>query len=125
MILILGGGLAGMSAAYHLGDTEHLVVEGASTPGGLCRTREVGGFRFDYTGHLLHLRDERIARLVDALLPDAFDRIERESRIRSHGATLEFPFQANLHGLPREIVAGCVSGFARSLATPVSEDPAV
>jgi len=38
MILILGGGLAGMSTAYHLGDAEHLVLEGESTPGGLCRT---------------------------------------------------------------------------------------
>lgn len=124
MILILGGGLAGMSTAYHLGDTEHLVLEAESTPGGLCRTRAVDGFRFDYTGHLLHLRDERIIRLVDELLPDALELVERESRIRCRGATLEFPFQANLHGLPREVVAACLTGFAESLAVPMPDDPA-
>ena len=73
MILILGGGLAGMSTAMHLGDREHLVLEASTQPGGLCRTRDVNGFLFDYTGHLLHLRDERIISLVDEMLPDAFD----------------------------------------------------
>ena len=75
MILILGGGLAGMSTAYHLGDEPHLVVEGESTPGGLCRSREIDGFVFDYTGHLLHLRDERISSLVDELTPGVFEEV--------------------------------------------------
>ena len=124
MILILGGGLAGMSTAMHLGEREHLVLEAASTPGGLCRTRNVNGFLFDYTGHLLHLRDERIIRLVDELLPDAFDTIERHARIRTHGVTLPFPFQANLHGLPQKVISDCLVGFAESLADPIPEDPA-
>ena len=77
MILILGGGLAGTSTAYHLGEAPHLVLEAAQSAGGLCRTREVDGFLFDYTGHLLHLRDEGITALVDELLPGGFDVIER------------------------------------------------
>jgi protoporphyrinogen oxidase len=125
MVLILGGGLAGMSTAYHLGDLPHQVIEAEWTPGGLCRTREIDGFLFDYTGHLLHLRDERILRLVDALLPGAFARVERESRIRCRGATLAFPFQANLHGLPKEVAADCVTGFVESIPLPVPDDPAV
>jgi protoporphyrinogen oxidase len=122
MILILGGGLAGMSTAYHLGERRHLVIEAESAPGGLCRTREVEGFTFDYTGHLLHLRDERIIRLVDDLLPGAFNSIERRAMIRSRGATLPFPFQANLHGLPRELVADCLTGFVESMGTKVPSE---
>jgi len=123
MILILGGGLAGMSTAYHLGDRPHLVLEAAAVPGGLCRTRNVDGFLFDYTGHLLHLRDERISRLVDELLPGAFSVIERKARIRSLGVTLPFPFQANLHGLPRELVADCLIDFVEAMERPVPDDP--
>jgi len=122
MIVILGGGLAGLSAAYHLSDLPHLVLEAEGVPGGLCRSREVDGFVFDYTGHLLHLRDPRAQALVERLLPGAFRVIERRALIRTRGATLAFPFQANLHGLPREVVAECLIGFAESLQAPRGED---
>jgi protoporphyrinogen oxidase len=123
MILILGGGLAGLSTAWHLGGEPHRVLEAEPLPGGLCRTREIDGFLFDYTGHLLHLRDPRIIRLVDELLPGELELVERDARIRTRGVTLPFPFQANLHGLPPDLVADCVIGFVQSLGTPVPEDP--
>jgi protoporphyrinogen oxidase len=123
VILILGGGLAGMSAAYHLGNSPHLLLEAESVPGGLCRTREAGGFLFDYTGHLLHLRDPRAIALVDRLLPGAFETVSRKACIRTRGATLPFPFQANLHGLPPRIVHDCVAGFVESLGSKVPLAP--
>jgi len=124
VILILGGGLAGMSTAYHLGDQPHLVLEAQEIPGGLCCSREVNGFVFDYTGHLLHMRDPRIMALVDELLPGAFNEIAREARILTRGALLPFPFQANLHGLPPDVVAECLVGFVESIPLPTPEDPA-
>jgi len=125
MVVILGGGLAGMSTAYHLGDRPHVVLEAEAAPGGLCRTREVGGFLFDYTGHLLHLRDERALRLVDELLPGGFRLVERRAAVRTHGVDLPFPFQANLHGLPKERVARCVVDFAETMGRPVPDAPDV
>jgi protoporphyrinogen oxidase len=125
MVVIIGGGLAGLSTAYHLGDAPHVVLEAEESAGGLCRTREVNGFLFDYTGHLLHLRDERMVRLVDRLAPGAFRTVERDARIRTHGVTLPFPFQANLHGLPAERVADCITGFVEALGRPVPDDPRV
>ena len=125
MILILGGGLAGMSTACHLGDVPHLVVEAEDVPGGLCRSRDVDGFVFDYTGHLLHVRDPRATGWIDELLPDAFDVIARNATIRTHGVTLPFPFQANLHGLPNETVADCLADLADRVGRPVPDDPAV
>lgn len=125
MVVIIGGGLAGMSTAYHLADEPCVVLEAESAAGGICRSREVDGFVFDYTGHLLHLRDPRIIALIDEWLPEAFAQIERRAYIRSHGATLPFPFQANLHGLPRETVADCLTGFVESIGREVPDDPAV
>ena len=124
MVLIIGGGLAGMSTAYHLGDVPHLVLEAGESPGGLCRSREIDGYVFDYTGHLLHLRDEKIQRLVDELLPDAFDVVERKAAIRTQGVNLPFPFQANLHGLPAQTVADCLVDFIECSRHAVPDDPA-
>lgn len=124
MIVIIGGGLAGLSTAYHLGATEHVVLESESTPGGLCRSREIDGFIFDYTGHLLHLRDPRAIRLVEDLLPGGLAETVRKAVIRSRGVTLPFPYQANLHGLPPDFVARCIVEFVKTLDGEVPDDPA-
>jgi protoporphyrinogen oxidase len=124
MILILGGGLAGLSTAYHLGETPHLVLEKEDRPGGLCRTRRRDGFRFDYTGHLLHLRHPRIVELVEELLPDGLFEQERRAVVHCRGRRLAYPFQANLHGLPPEVVARCLVDFARAAASPPPREPA-
>lgn len=123
MIVIVGGGLAGMSTAFHLGEARHVVLEADSSPGGLCRTRFVDGFLFDYTGHLLHLRDPRAIALVESLLPGALEVVERRAYIHTRGATLPFPFQANLHGLPPEVVVECIVGFAETLHREIPTDP--
>jgi protoporphyrinogen oxidase len=125
MIVILGGGLAGLATAYFLRDIPHIVLEAEARAGGLCRSRTIDGFVFDYTGHLLHLRDPRAVKLVDELWPGAFAVVSRHAAIRTRGVTLPFPFQANLHGLPKSIVADCILGAAEALARPVSDDPAL
>jgi protoporphyrinogen oxidase len=116
MILILGGGLAGLSTAFHLRELPHLVLEAEATAGGLCRSRDIDGFTFDYTGHLLHLRDSRAVALVNELLPEQWNVIERRAVVRTHGVNLPFPFQANLHGLPSRVVADYLIDFIKALS---------
>jgi protoporphyrinogen oxidase len=123
MIVILGGGLAGLATAYFLGDIPHVVLEGDAVPGGLCRSRSIDGFVFDYTGHLLHMRDPRAIALLDQLWPDTFDVVVRQASIRTRGVTVPFPFQANLHGLPSDVIADCILGAAEALKQPVPDDP--
>jgi len=113
--LILGAGLAGLSAAYHLPARDTLVLEKEREVGGLCRSREMEGFVFDCTGHLLHLREGSIRDLVLALLPAAFRSVERRSLIFSKGVYTGYPFQANTHGLPTEVIRECVVGFVEAL----------
>ena len=113
--LILGAGLAGLSAAFHLPPGETLVVEREAEPGGLCRTRRVEGFFFDCTGHLLHLGKGPVREMVLGLLPRAFRSVERRACVFSKGLFTGYPFQANTHGLPPEVVRECVVGFVESL----------
>ena len=112
-VVVLGAGLTGLSAAYHLG-APSLVIEREREVGGLARTHTEEGFTFDCTGHLLHLREARVVALVDALLPRAFARHERRALVFSKGVFTPYPFQANLHGLPLEVVKECVAGFVEA-----------
>lgn len=122
MILILGGGLAGMSTAYHLArnlpQEPRLVLEREPLPGGLARSRRYDGFTFDDTGHYLHLRDPEIKRWVDELLGDQLMAVERRAQIHSRGVRLEFPYQANLFGLPPAVIAQAIVDFAAALQQP-------
>ena len=126
MIVILGGGLAGLATAYFLRDLRQVVLEAEAVPGGLCRSRTIDGFVFDYTGHLLHLRDPRA---VEARRRVVAGRVRGRRRATHRsvpaGSRLPFPFQANLHGLPKEIVADCILGAAEALARTVPDDPAL
>jgi protoporphyrinogen oxidase len=109
-VVVLGAGLAGLSAALELGG-DCRVLEKRDVPGGLADTVEERGFRFDRTGHLLHLSDPGARDLVMELLGDQLVRVERRARVFSSGAYTHYPFQANLHGLPPKVTAECLGGF--------------
>ena len=97
------------------------MLEREGEVGGLARTHSENGFTFDCTGHLLHLRDPRVQSLVDAILPGAFGRHERRAMIYSNKVFTPYPFQANLHGLPPEVVQECVGGFVEALVRRAAE----
>lgn len=122
-IVIIGGGLAGLSAAYHLREHDPLVLERESELGGLCRSFFQDGFTFDCTGHLVHLRNPYTRELVDRLLPDAFNSYERLASIYSKSTLTPYPFQANTHGLPPEVVKECLTGFIETLRQKHLHEP--
>lgn len=121
-MVILGAGLTGLSAAYHLRRGRFLLVEAASEVGGHARSHREQGYTFDKTGHWLHLRDDRSKTLLAELFPTApgaepaWVTVERKTKIHAHGVELEYPFQANLHGLPLEIVQECLVGLLEAQA---------
>lgn len=121
-VLILGGGLAGLSTAYHLKQrgVTALVVEKAPTVGGTAGSVKKDGFTFDYTGHLLHLHDPYGTKLIMELLGSNWSELQRRAAIYSQGVYTRYPFQANTYGLPKKVIDECVVGFLRSVHRPVS-----
>jgi protoporphyrinogen oxidase len=115
-VVILGGGLTGISTAVHL-RAPWVLFEREDRLGGHARTDERDGYRFDKTGHWLHLRDPAVKQLVDELLPGQMTPIARRARIFSHGVLTRFPFQANLHGLPPEVIKECLLGVIEAKVT--------
>ncbi len=112
-VLVLGAGLAGVSAALTLGGGYRL-VEREARPGGLCRTRWRDGFGFDATGHWLHLRDPAVRALAEEALPGGWLSVDRRAAIWSHGVYTRYPYQVNTHGLPREVVVENLLGFVEA-----------
>ncbi|MCX5867412.1 MAG: NAD(P)-binding protein, partial [Proteobacteria bacterium] len=112
-VIIVGAGLAGLSAARELGPGCE-VFERENEAGGLCRSERVEGFTFDYGGHLLHFRDRRVRELVFGLLgPDLIEH-KRSAWIYSKNTFTPFPFQVHLHGLPLPVVWECLWGFVKA-----------
>jgi len=111
-VLIIGAGLAGLSAAYHLENTDYLILEKENGIGGLCRSEVIDGFTFDYAIHILYSKDEYVSKLIrEVLLKDNFNSQIRESWIYSKGVYTEYPFQAHTYGLPVEVIKQCVMGL--------------
>lgn len=111
MILIIGAGLAGLSTAYHLGNKDYQMYEKEGEVGGLCRSYEKGGFTFDYTGHLLHLKNDYTSTLLEKILPRTLTPHRRRASIYSKEVLTPYPFQANLYTLPKEVIKECLVGF--------------
>jgi protoporphyrinogen oxidase len=125
-VLVLGGGLTGLSSSLYLtrAGVPHRVLEREPVAGGHAVTLEERGFRFDRTGHLLHLRDPEMQTLAFDLLPAAqYRRIERRSAVFSHGVYTRYPFQANTFGLPAEVAYECVAGFVQAHFSPSQREP--
>jgi protoporphyrinogen oxidase len=111
-VLILGGGLAGLSTAVFL-QRPWLLVEREARLGGKTRTDVLhGGFHFDATGHWLHLRDKDMRALVtERWLKDGLVTVARRAAVFSRGVFTRFPYQVNTYGLPPEVVAENLLGF--------------
>ncbi len=115
-VAILGAGLTGMSAAFHLGEAgvPHRLFERSDRVGGHAITVEDEGYRFDRTGHLLHLRDPEMRALALSWIGEDWVEVERRSMIWSSGTYTRYPFQANTFGLPPQVAYECLAGFLKA-----------
>jgi protoporphyrinogen oxidase len=108
--IILGGGLAGLSACFH-GDG--VIYEQKEASGGHARSHSRDGFTFDEGIHVLHTNSEYVLKLLEKTNAD-LEVKERSAWIVSNGGMTRYPFQANTYGLPANIVRDCLLGFIQN-----------
>ena len=113
--MILGAGLCGLSAAYHLeqeGDTDYLLLERSHEAGGLARTETFDGFSFDHSIHILYSRDPYAIDLIcGKLLKGNLLKQKRRSFCYTAGVYTEYPYQLNNYGLPPQIIVENIMGL--------------
>lgn len=108
--IILGGGLAGLSAAYHSGFP---VYEASAAPGGTAASVNSQGFVFDLGIHILHSKDTYFLELLEKLEVKLVTH-QRSGWIFSHNKFFPYPFQVNTSHLPFLTRLQCILGFLAS-----------
>lgn len=109
--LILGAGITGLSTAYHLREKDYLLLEKEGSVGGLARSKKIEGFIFDCSAHLLHCQTKYFYNWIRKEMGSEVVLHKRNAWIYSHGVYTKYPFQANLYGLPKDVIKECLEGL--------------
>jgi protoporphyrinogen oxidase len=93
--VIIGAGPAGLTAAFELlqQDRSVIVLEADAQVGGLSRTVEYKGFRFDVGGHRFFSKVPLVRQWWSRILPDDFLIRPRLSRIYYRGRFFDYPLK--------------------------------
>ena len=94
-ILILGGGLTGLSAGYVLtkAGLKVKVFESDSSVGGLSKTIIHNGFRFDLGGHRFFTKDRELNNFVKELMGKELISVPRKSKIYMQNKYFDYPLK--------------------------------
>lgn len=96
-VAIIGGGPAGLTAAYELQrlSDEHrpLVFEAGRLVGGISRTESHDGYRFDIGGHRFFTKVGEVEAMWHEVLGDDFITVPRLSRIYYRGKYFDYPLK--------------------------------
>jgi protoporphyrinogen oxidase len=122
--IIAGGGPAGLTAAYELTKHGHSCVVLEADPnlvGGISRTDQYKGYRFDIGGHRFFSKNDEINRIWREVLGDELITRPRLSRIFYDRKLFDYPLKPanallNL-GLLRSI--RCVASYVKARLRPI------
>jgi hypothetical protein len=107
-ILIVGGGITGLSLASFLGEDDYLIVEKDSEVGGYCKTTIRNEFVWDYSGHFFHFNNQEIKDYVLENIECDVVTVNKKSHIYYKDRYIDFPFQNNIHQLPTDEFVECL-----------------
>ncbi len=125
-VAIIGAGPAGLTAGYLLtkaGKSVAIIEQDETYVGGISRTVEHDGYRFDIGGHRFFSKSQEVVDLWNEILPDDFIQRPRMSRIYYEGKFYSYPLRAfealrNL-GIWRSTL--CMASYLQYKVFPIKE----
>ena len=122
-VVIVGAGPAGLTAAYELSKqgTTGTIIEADEVVGGIARTVEREGYRFDIGGHRFFTKVPEIERLWDEMLGEPMLLRPRLSRIYYDGKFYDYPLKAGnaLANMGPWNAGLCLASYFRARLRPV------
>ncbi|MDB2407900.1 NAD(P)/FAD-dependent oxidoreductase [Jannaschia sp.] len=95
--IVIGAGPAGLTAAREMtlreGGPEPLVLEAGTRHGGISRTEEHNGYRFDIGGHRFFTKVPEVQAMWQEVMGDDFITRPRLSRIYYRGKFFDYPLR--------------------------------
>ena len=120
-IVVLGSGMAGFGAAYHLhqeGVAPVMYDKNAYYGGHTTSFRYESGFLYDVGPHISFTKDTRIQELFADSVDQRYETIQINLNNYWRGYWPLHPVQLHLHGLPEDLIIKVVSDFVEERAAP-------
>jgi len=122
-IVVIGAGPAGLTAAFqlHKSGIASTVLEADDMVGGISRTAQRDGWRFDIGGHRFFTKVKQVDDLWHEILPDEdFLMRPRKSRIFYNGKYIDYPLRATnaLRQIGPIEAVRCVLSYAAARIRP-------
>ncbi len=110
-IVILGAGMAGFGASYHLRENglDSIIFEKENYSGGKAASFEKDGFVFDDGPHISFTKDERIQVLFAESIKNKYETLQVGVNNYWKGHWIKHPAQVNLYGLPSDLVVEIIN----------------
>ncbi|MFQ5679996.1 MAG: NAD(P)-binding protein, partial [Gemmatimonadota bacterium] len=127
-MVVIGAGPAGLTAGYLLAQrgAKVRVFEADQTVGGISRTVEYEGFRFDIGGHRFFTKLDPVQRMWEEVLGEEFLTVPRLSRIYYDGRFFDYPLKPlnALRGLGPWTALRCLLSYLKAhyRPSPVEEN---
>ena len=117
-IVVLGAGLAGLSASYHLGHERCVVFEQKHHAGGHIHTEVVDGFTWDEGPHLSFTKYDYVRELFAESVNQDYLEYPVATGNYFQGQWIPHPAQSNLFAVPEPLRSACLSDFFASRDAP-------
>ena len=125
-VVVVGAGPAGLTAAFLVAEAGYrvTVLEADDVVGGISRTAQYKGFRFDIGGHRFFTKIKPVEDLWNEILGDEFISVPRMSRIHYDGRYFDYPLKAfnALRGLGIINAARIMWSYAQARLHPSEEE---
>ncbi len=110
-ILIIGGGITGISLASFLETSDYLIIEKDSELGGYCKTTISNDYIWDYSGHFFHFNNNEIKNYLVDNIDCEIVTVNKVCYVYYTKKLIDYPFQNNIHQLNENEHLECLEGL--------------